>query len=66
MTRNRQTVETYIDGFRQTDRSRILSCLTEDVEWVIPGAFRIRGKEAFAAHIVDEGFLPHPRSRSVA
>jgi ketosteroid isomerase-like protein len=59
-TRNRTTVERYMDGFRKTDRRQILECLTEDVEWEIPGVFRVRGREAFAGHIVDEGFVPPP------
>jgi hypothetical protein len=28
MTPNKRTVEAYMDGFRKTDRSQILSCLT--------------------------------------
>ena len=49
-----------MDAFRKTDRVKILSCLTDDVEWVIPGAFTVRGKDDFAGHIVDEGFSGHP------
>jgi ketosteroid isomerase-like protein len=60
MTPNKRTIETYMDGFRKTDRPQILSCLTDDVEWVIPGAFHVRGKDDFAKHIVDEGFVGHP------
>jgi uncharacterized protein len=60
MTPDKTTVETYMEGFRKTDREQILSCLTDDVEWVIPGAFHTRGKDAFASHIVDEGFASHP------
>jgi uncharacterized protein len=60
MTDNKKTVENYMDGFRRTDRSLILSCLTEDVEWTIPGAFHTHGKEQFAEHIVDDGFVGRP------
>src|SRR5262245_12449324 len=60
MTPNAKTVEAYMDGFRKTDRSMILSCLTDDVEWVLPGAFHVRGKDEFAKHIVDEGFVGQP------
>ena len=60
MTPNKKTIEAYMDGFRTTDRPMILSCLTDDVEWVIPGAFHVRGKDDFATHIVDEGFVGHP------
>ncbi len=57
---NRDVVLRYMDGFRKTDREQILSCLTEDVGWEIPGLFEISGKQAFAAHIVGEGFEGHP------
>jgi ketosteroid isomerase-like protein len=60
MTQNKRAVETYMDGFRKTDRPRILSCLTDDVEWVLPGAFHVRGKAEFDKHIVDEGFTGSP------
>jgi ketosteroid isomerase-like protein len=60
MTSNKKTVEEYMDAFRRTDRPQILSCLTDDVEWVIPGAFHVSGKDGFAKHIVDEGFTGHP------
>jgi ketosteroid isomerase-like protein len=60
VTSNRRTVESYLDGFRRTDRAQILSCLSEDVEWEIPGVFRVRGKDEFSKHIVDEGFVGSP------
>ncbi|HYN10577.1 MAG TPA: nuclear transport factor 2 family protein [Vicinamibacterales bacterium] len=60
MSRNKRTVEDYMDGFRNTDRPRILSCLTEDVEWEIPGLFHVQGQAAFNEHIVDEGFAGQP------
>ena len=60
MTENKRTVEAYMEGFRQSDHATVLSCLTDDVEWEIPGAFRLRGKKDFEQHIVGEGFLPNP------
>src|SRR5688572_14340532 len=60
MTPNKQTVTRYMDGFRASDRELILSCLTEDVSWSIPGMFDVQGKAGFAAHIVDEGFAGQP------
>lgn len=60
MTPNQHTIEAYLDGFRRTDRALILSCLTDDVEWEIPGFFHTRGKDEFAKHIVDEGFAEKP------
>jgi ketosteroid isomerase-like protein len=60
MSENKRTVERYMDGFRTTDREAILSCLTDDVEWELPGFFQARGKAAFNDHIVDPGFAGNP------
>jgi ketosteroid isomerase-like protein len=60
MTPNQRTVERYMDGFRRTDREPLLSCLTEDVRWLIPGVFDVQGKDGFEGHIVDEGFADRP------
>ena len=49
-----------MEGFRRTDRPQILSCLTDDVEWIIPGLFHVQGKDAFARHILDDGFAGQP------
>ncbi|HEX2061417.1 MAG TPA: nuclear transport factor 2 family protein [Thermoanaerobaculia bacterium] len=60
MSANKRTVETYIDGFRNTDHARILDCLTDDVVWDIPGMFHITGKEAFDGAIEHEDFTGSP------
>jgi ketosteroid isomerase-like protein len=49
-----------MDGFRRTDHEQILSCLTDDVEWEIPGVFHARGKEAFDKQIEDDNFVGSP------
>lgn len=60
MSENLSTVERYLEGFRQDDHPMILSCLTDDVEWVVPGAFHLHGKDQFSREIVSEGFVPPP------
>lgn len=60
MTPNKQTVERYMEGFRRSDHAAILACLTEEVEWELPGAFHIQGKEAFDRHIEDDAFVGSP------
>lgn len=60
MSRNKDTVEKYIDGFNQGNHARILSCLTEDVEWLMPGAFHLHGKQAFDQEIENEAFTGRP------
>jgi uncharacterized protein len=60
MTENKKTVERYMDGFRKSDHEQILSCLTDDVEWEMPGAFRLVGKDAFDNEIENEAFVGSP------
>jgi ketosteroid isomerase-like protein len=60
MTGNKQTVERYMEAFRKSDHAEVLSCLTDDVEWVMPGAFHLRGKEAFDREIGNEAFVGRP------
>jgi ketosteroid isomerase-like protein len=47
MSQNIDTVNIYLDGFRKNDHEQILSCLTDDVEWTVFGAFHLTGKEAY-------------------
>lgn len=61
MSRNKQTVETYLDGFRKNDHAQILSCLTDDIEWTVFGGFHLTGKEAYDAAIEGPGFIPPPQ-----
>ena len=57
---NKRTVEQYMDGFRRSDHQLILSCLTDDVEWIISGAFHVKGKEAFDKEIENPASVGRP------
>jgi uncharacterized protein len=61
MSENKRTVTEYLEGFRRSDHARILSCLTDDVEWDIPGMFHVGGKEAFDREIENAAFVGSPR-----
>jgi ketosteroid isomerase-like protein len=37
-----------------------LSCLTDDVEWILPGAFHLSGKDAFDKEIENDAFIGSP------
>ena len=63
MSHNKQTVQKYMDAFTKTDHVGILSCLTDDVEWVIPGAFHVTGKDAFDKEIENDAFVGSPAIR---
>jgi ketosteroid isomerase-like protein len=54
MTENKRTVDKYMNGFRRSDHAEILSCLTDDIEWEIPGAFDVIGKDAFDKEIEND------------
>jgi uncharacterized protein len=60
MSPNKLTVKKYMDGFNKSDHAQVLSCLTDDVEWVIPGAFHIKGNAAFDKEIENDAFVGRP------
>jgi ketosteroid isomerase-like protein len=60
MSPNKQTVQSYMDGFTRSDHAAILACLTDDVEWLIPGAFHLTGKIAFDREIENDAFVGSP------
>jgi ketosteroid isomerase-like protein len=61
MSQNKRTVETYLDGFRKNDHAQILSCLTDDIEWTVFGAFHLTGKQAYDEAIEGPGFVSPPQ-----
>ena len=57
---NKKTVEKYMVGFNEGDHPKILSCLTEDVIWEMPGTYRHVGKVEFDKEIENEAFEGRP------
>lgn len=53
---NKDTVELYMNAFSEMNHEKILSCLTEDVIWEIPGDTRLQGKAEFDAEIQTNSF----------
>lgn len=60
MTENKKTVQQYMDGFIAGDHAKILSCLTDDIFWEMPGFFALTGKEAFDKEIENDYFDGSP------
>ena len=60
MSENKITVERYMDGFNRSDHALILSCLTDDVVWDMPGVYHHVGKDAFDQEIENPGFVGRP------
>jgi ketosteroid isomerase-like protein len=49
-----------MDAYSQGDRTAVLACLANDVEWVVPGAFHLHGREAFSKEIDNPAFVGVP------
>ena len=49
-----------MDGFLATDHKKILSCLTDNVVWEMPGAYLHNGKAAFDREIKNPNADGHP------
>ena len=60
MSKNKKVVEKYIEGFNKSDHRMILSYLTDDIEWILPGVFHLKGKEAFDKEIENPAFEGKP------
>ena len=60
MSVNKKSVERYLDGFRKGNHEQILSCLTDDVIWDLPGAFHLVGKQEFDREIGNPNFQGRP------
>jgi ketosteroid isomerase-like protein len=63
MTENKAAVPRYMDGFDRSDHEAILAYRTDDVEWIIPGMFRVTGKVAFDREIENDAFVGRPDIR---
>jgi ketosteroid isomerase-like protein len=56
MSVHKRVVEKYMEGWRRGDHAQILTCLADDVVWVLHGYKTLRGKDAFDAEIKNAGF----------
>lgn len=60
MSPNKDTVQRYMEAYSRWDHREVLACLTDDVEWVVPGAFHLAGREAFDSEIEGQGAAGPP------
>ena len=57
---NKRTVEKYMEATGRSDYEGVLSCLTDDVEWLMPGQFRVRSKGDFDRELKNGIFASSP------
>jgi uncharacterized protein len=60
VSRHKEVVETYFEGFRRSDHGQILACLTDDIVWDLPGYTHLEGKEAFDREFEHPDFVGGP------
>jgi len=60
VSQNKATVQKFMNAFSRSDHAQILSCLTDEIEWIMPGMFRLIGKEAFDKEIQNDAFVGSP------
>ncbi len=60
MSENTRSVERYMEAFAASDHETVLSCLTDDVRWEVPGTFELTGKASFQAEMSNPGFVGQP------
>ncbi|MFA7297410.1 MAG: nuclear transport factor 2 family protein [Dehalococcoidia bacterium] len=49
-----------MDAYGNWDHAGVLACLTDDVEWIVPGAFHLIGRDAFDREIEGQGAAGPP------
>ncbi len=60
LSNNKKTVTDYMDGFNAGDHHKILSCLTENIIWEMPGVYYHSGKAEFDKEIENDAFVGKP------
>lgn len=60
VSENTKVVERYMEAFAKSDHAAVLACLTDDVEWEVPGAFFLKGKADFDVEIENPEFEGSP------
>ena len=60
MTRHKEVVEAYVEGFRCSDHEALLACLADDIVWVLHGYRTLRGKDAFDGEIENDAAVGSP------
>jgi uncharacterized protein len=58
--KNKEIVRNVNKGFEAADADIILSYLTDDIRWEVPGAFTVTGKEEYRKQIFNDAFEKGP------
>src|SRR5438105_1752415 len=62
-TKNKEIIRKVNEGFAEGDTEKILSYVTDDVTWDMPGTFSHAGKDAFRKELNNDQFVGVPMIR---
>jgi uncharacterized protein len=60
ISENKNAVEKYMNAFEKGHSLKVLSCLTDDVVWILLGVFHLKGKKEFEGEIRNDAFQGDP------
>jgi uncharacterized protein len=58
---NKHIVQQYMDSYNTLDHKTITALLADDIEWVCPGAFHLKGKDAVSNEITHHEYEMAPQ-----
>jgi uncharacterized protein len=58
---NKHIVMQYMESYNALNHEATLPLLTDDVEWICPGAFHLRGKDAFGNEMTHHEYETSPQ-----
>jgi ketosteroid isomerase-like protein len=59
-TDRQRTVERYCDAYTAGEYERAVEIFTDDVRWLVQGAFDVRGRDQYLANMSNEHAAGHP------
>ena len=59
-TPRQRVVDTYVRAYSSGDYATAVAIFTEDVRWIVVGAFDIAGRDAYLANMTNEHVSGHP------
>ena len=62
-TARQRVVDTYVRAYSAGDYEAAVAIFTEDVRWIVVGAFDITGRDAYLANMTNEHVSGHPDIR---
>jgi len=60
LTARQRVVDTYVRAYSAGDYEAAVAIFTDDVRWIVVGAFEVTGRDAYLANMTNEHVSGHP------